>query len=340
MTSRMARELAEAPARVRTLLERHEPPYRALAEALRTRPPAFALTVARGSSDHAATYAAALFGILAGRVTASLPPSLITRYGARPEMRGAFALAVSQSGRSPDLVAALERARAGGARCAALLNDTASPLAALAHHVLPQAAGPEGSVAATKSVLCTMAGIALLAALWAEEEGLRTALAALPDRLAHALSCDWRPALAPLAGASSLFVVARGPALGIAQEMALKFKETAGLHAEAVSAAEIRHGPRAALAPATPVLALALADPGGEDSRSLAAELAGEGGTVLCAAAAPGPGLHLPLPPPLHPLLDPLVALQAFYPLAEALARARGRDPDRPPGLSKVTRTL
>ncbi len=336
----MDRELREAPERVRALLSAHPRPYRELARALRREPPAFVLTVARGSSDHAATYAAALFGIVAGRVTASLPPSLITRYGARPELRAALALAISQSGRSPDLVTVLERARASGARCAALVNDVASPLAALGHHVLPQAAGSERSVAATKSVLCTMAGIALLAALWGEDAALRTALEALPDRLAAALACDWSAALAPLETASSLFVVARGPALGAAREIALKCKETAGLHAEALSAAEIRHGPRAALGRGIPVLALALGDPGGADSRAFAAEVAAVGGTVLTAAVGPGPGRHLPLPPPLHPLLDPLLALQAFYPLAEALARARGRDPDRPPGLSKVTRTI
>jgi len=340
VTSAMDRELREAPERVRALLATHQQPYRELARALRRDPPAFVATIARGSSDHAAGYAAALFGILAGRATASLPPSLVTRYGARPELRAALALAVSQSGRSPDLVTVLGQARDGGARCAVLVNDTASPLAALGDHVLPQAAGPERSVAATKSVLCTMAGIALLTALWSEDEGLRTALDGLPDRLAEALACDWGAALAPLETASSLFVVARGPALGIAGEIALKCKETAGLHAEAVSAAEVRHGPRAALGRGVALLALALEDPGGADSRAFAAEVAATGGTVLTAAVEPGPGLHLPLPPPLHPLLDPLAALQAFYPLAEALARARGRDPDRPPGLAKVTRTI
>ncbi len=340
MTSAMDRELREAPERVRELLAAHRPPYLELADLLRREPPPFVLTVARGSSDHAATYAAVLFGILAGRVTASLPPSLITRYDARPDVGAAFALAVSQSGRSPDLVTVLERAREGGARCAALVNDVASPLAARARHVLPQAAGPERSVAATKSVLCTMAGIALLAALWGGDEALRTALDGLADRLEAALARDWSAALEPLAGASSLFVLARGPALGTAQEIALKCKETAGLHAEAVSAAEIRHGPRAALGPGIPVLVLALEDAGGEDSRRMAAEITAAGGTVLCVAPRPGPGLHLPLPAPLHPLLDPIVALQAFYPLAEILARRRGRDPDHPPGLSKVTRTV
>jgi glucosamine--fructose-6-phosphate aminotransferase (isomerizing) len=94
------------------------------------------------------------------------------------------------------------------------------------------------------------------------------------------------------------------------------------------------------IGPGFPVLAFALDDPGGADARGFAAELAAAGAEVAVAAPAATAGLHLPLPPPLHPLLDPIVAIQAFYPLAEALARARGHDPDRPHGLRKVTETL
>ena len=141
--------------------------------------------------------------------------------------------------------------------------------------------------------------------------------------------------------ASSLYVVGRGPGLGIAAETALKLKETSGVLAEALSAAEIQHGPKAVIGPGFPVLAYGLADPGGQDARAFAADLAGPARRSWWRATArPAAALHLPLPPPLHPLLDPIVALLAFYPLAEALARSRGRDPDRPPGLLKVTRTF
>ena len=148
------------------------------------------------------------------------------------------------------------------------------------------------------------------------------------------------PALAELEQASSLYVVGRGPGLGVAAETALKLKETSGVLAEALSAAEIQHGPKAVIGPGFLILAYGLDDPGGEDLRAFATDLAGAGARVMVASHAPAvpDALHLPLPPPLHPLLDPIVALLAFYPLAEALARNRGRDPDRPPGLLKVTR--
>lgn len=340
--SLMLQETRAAPDRVRAMLAADAPAYAALTAELRRRPPAFVVTIARGSSDHAASYLASLVGIVAGRITASLPPSLITRYGARPRFEGAFAVALSQSGASPDLVRALEAARAGGALAAAIVNRADSPLAAAAGHVLPQHAGPEESVAATKSMLATLACAARLAASWGEDRELLAALERLPERLEAALACDWSPALAPLEGATRLYVVGRGPGLGVAEETALKLKETSGVLAEALSAAEIQHGPKAVIGPGFPVLVYGLGDPGGQDARAFAAELAGAGAGVLLAGTgeAPPGAVALPLPEPLHPLLDPIVALQAFYPLAEALARRRGRDPDRPPGLRKVTRTV
>jgi glucosamine--fructose-6-phosphate aminotransferase (isomerizing) len=342
LTSLMLQETRAAPERVAALLAEDEERYAALAAALRRREPAFVATVARGSSDHAAAYLASLVGIRAGRVTASLPPSLVTRYGAELDLRHGFVVALSQSGASPDIVRTLAAARARGAITAAIVNDTGSPLAEAAEHVLPQHAGPERSVAATKSVVATLAAAARLVAAWCRDRALLDALARLPERLAAALARDWTPALPVLEQASCLYVVGRGPGLAVALETALKLKETSGLLAEALSAAEIRHGPKAVIGPGFPVLAYGLADPGGEDVRAFAAELAGVGAEVLLASATPvsAAGRPLPLPPPLHPLLDPIPALLAFYPLAAALARRRGRDPDRPRGLQKVTRTL
>jgi glucosamine--fructose-6-phosphate aminotransferase (isomerizing) len=138
-----------------------------------------------------------------------------------------------------------------------------------------------------------------------------------------------------LARARGLFVVGRGPGLGIAQEAALKLKETSNLQAEAFSAAEVQHGPKALVQPGFPILAFGLADAGGEDVRALAASLEAEGVAVLLAG-----GRSLPLPAPLHPLLDPIIAIAAFYPLAEALAQKRGLNPDHPRGLRKVTETV
>jgi glucosamine--fructose-6-phosphate aminotransferase (isomerizing) len=191
-------------------------------------------------------------------------------------------------------------------------------------------------VAATKSFVLTLVAIARLVAAWTEDAALAGALRRLPERLDAALACDWSSGLGALEGVGGAYVVARGPALAIAAEAALKLKETCMMHAEAVSAAEIQHGPRAVVDEGFPVLAFAPEDPGGADTRRLAEELRAGGAPVLLA----GPGLDLPLPAPLHPLLDPIPTVLAFYPFAEALARARGADPDRPRGLRKVTETL
>ena len=340
MASLMLQETREAPARVAELLVRDERSYGALADALVAHAPCFAATIGRGSSDHAATYAASLLGIAAGLATASIPPSLVTRYRAELDLRRALVLAISQSGASPDIVATLRAASACGACTVAILNAENAPLAGVARHVLPQRAGPERSVAATKSFICSLVCIARLIARWRFDAALSAALARLPERLDAALGCDWSAALELLAPASSLYVVGRGLGFGIVQEWALKLKETSGLHAEALSAAEVRHGPRAVIDQAFPVLALALDDPAGRDAAAFAAELAARGHAVAVASARPGLGRHLPLPEPLHPLLDPIVAAQAFYPLAAQLAEARGLDPDRPRGLAKVTSTI
>lgn len=336
----MLRETREAPARVAELLREDASAYRALAAELTCRAPAFAATVARGSSDHAATYAASLFGIARGLVTASIPPSLITRYGAELDLRRALVLAISQSGASPDIVATLRAAGAAGGCTVAIVNAPGSPLAVAAGHVLPQHAGVERSVAATKSFICSLVCVAHLVARWRGDETLSAALERLPERLEVALACDWSAAVPLLAPASSLYVVGRGLGLGIVHEWALKLKETCGLHAEALSAAEVHHGPRAVIDRDFPVLTLALDDPAGRDAAAFAAGLADSGHAVAVASAAPVAGIHLPLPAPLHPLLDPIVTVQAFYPLAVALAETRGLDPDRPRGLTKVTATI
>ena len=341
MTSLMLAEAREAPARVEAMLAEDGAIYGALAEALAQRPPVFAATVARGSSDHAATYLAALIGMAGGLATASIAPSLVTRYGASLRLEKALVVGLSQSGAGPDVLATIRAARAAGAVTVAIVNAEGSPLGEAAEYLLPQRAGMERSVAATKSFILTLAVAARLVAAWCRDAALLDALRRLPERLDEALGCDWSPALPMLREAHSLYVVGRGPALGTAQETALKLKETSGLHAEALSAAEVQHGPRAVIGQGFPVLAYGLADPGGEDARSFAVEAAAAGGSVAVAGPTPGSGLlHLPLPAPLHPLLDPIVAVQAFYVFAESLARARGHDPDRPQGLHKVTRTL
>lgn len=343
MMSLMLQEIRAIPGLVAAALNQDGALYAELGRVLREQRPPFAATVARGSSDHAASYAGTLFAIRAGLVTASMSPSLVTRYHAPLALSGALVIALSQSGVSPDLLDVMATARRAGALTVVLVNALDGPLAQQAEWVLPQRAGPERAVAATKSFVLTLLGIARLVASWSQDGALTAALASLPDRLDQALRCDWRGGSETLrvANPAGAFVIGRGPTLAIAQEAALKLKETSYLHAEALSSAEIRHGPRAVVGSQFPVLGFALADPGGDDTRALCLELEKAGTPVLVASPTrPAAGTHLPLPEPLHPLLDPIIAATAFYPFAESLARMRGLDPDRPRSLQKVTRTV
>ncbi len=341
MSSLMLDEVRETPSLVAAQLAADGEAYASLAASLAAAPPVFAATIARGSSDHAASYAATVLAHAMGLATASLAPSLVSRYGVQLALDKAFVLGLSQSGASPDLVASMQAATASGAVTAAIVNQPVSPLAEAAGHVLPQRAGPERSVAATKSFILTLVAIARLVAVWRGDAALRAGLERLPERLEAALAVNWGGTVDTLAEASSLYVLGRGPALSVASEAALKLKETSYLHAEAFSSAEVRHGPRAVIDDGFPVLALALADAGGADTAAFAAEMAASGGTVITASPDPNvAGQPVRLPEPLHPLLDPIVAITAFYPMAATLAATRGHDPDKPRGLKKVTSTV
>jgi glucosamine--fructose-6-phosphate aminotransferase (isomerizing) len=335
----MAEEAAEGPRVVRDLLERNAQAARAIGADLRSRPLRTVLTCARGSSDHAATYAKYLIEIRAGLFTASAAPSVSSVYEVSPEAQDVLCVAVSQSGASPDLVSTAAAARRAGARLLALVNAPGSPLAAIADAELPLWAGPELSVAATKSYLAALAAIAQLVAAWTEDAALDNALCGLPDLMDAARSLDWSAAESALSDAGSLYVVGRGPGFAAAQEAALKFKETCGLHAEAFSAAEIRHGPMALARDGFPVLILAQDDASRPGVEALAAELVEAGAAVLLAGATVPGAVALPTLT-ADPLLQPILLAQSFYGMVEALARRRGFDPDRPPGLAKVTRTV
>ena len=340
MPTLMAREAAEAPQAVARLIAKNEHACRTLGDRLRRYPPRFVVTCARGSSDAAATYAKYLIEIALGVVVASVGPSISSVYGGRPKMRDALFLAISQSGRSPDLITLAEAARADGALTVALVNDTASPLAGLCQVVLPLNAWPERSVAATKSYIAALAAILQLVRHWSDDNTLEPALSRLAADLTAAAACDWSAALPELRNATSLYALGRGPGYGAALEAAIKLKETCGLHAEAQSAAELMHGPMALAAPDFPVILFSQRDKALEGLAALAKMLVGRGVPVIAAGPVAGHGsLALPGADDLHPFAQPIALVQSFYPLAEALARARGRDPDAPPHLHKVTET-
>ena len=253
-STQMFREAAQAPEVVRALLDANATRVADLAERLHRAPPRAVVTCARGSSDHAATFARYLIETRLGLLTSSAAPSVSSVYDAAPALAGTLMLTISQSGASPDLLAVVSRARAAGARIVALVNAEGSALAQLADDLLPLHAGIERSVAATKSYICSLAAIVQLVAEWSADAALGAALQRAPQQLTRAWQLDWSVAVTRLTPVNNLYVVARGLGLGVAQEAALKLKETCGLHAEAVSAAELRHGPMALVRAGFPLL--------------------------------------------------------------------------------------
>lgn len=340
MTSHMAREVAEIPAAAERFLTRSESAVAGAARAMRAADPALVVTVARGSSDHAATYLKYAVELLAGVPVASVGPSIASIYRRPLRLGRAACIGISQSGQSPDIVEMMRAAGAGGALTVAITNHAESPLAQASAHCLPLHSGQENSVAATKTfVASVLAGLALLAE-WQEDEGLRRAVATLPEAFAQALALDWWPLAARLARAQSLYVLGRGPAFAIANEAALKFKETCGLHAESFSAAEVLHGPSAIVQAQFPVLALGVEDAALPRLTDTAARLVAQGADVFLTGADVAGATRLPSVPGLHPLCAPLVLAVSFYAFIEGLARRRGFDPDVPPHLRKVTQTV
>lgn len=335
----MFREAHETADVVERQLSLNEPVIAALAQRLRAQPPRMVITCARGSSDHAAMFAKYVFETQLGVVTASASPSVTSIYHAAQKLDGALYVAISQSGKSPDLVRNAEAAKQAGAYVVALVNVTDSPLAALADVVVPLHAGPEKSVAATKSYLGALFAILHIAARWSDNADIGAALQALPGQLREGWDADWSALTDGLAAAHNLFVVGRGFGFAAALEAALKFKETSGLHAEAFSAAEVKHGPMALVGPDFPVLFFAQNDDTLPGVLDVAAEFRKRGAQVWIAApGATGEGV-LPLVA-TAPITAPLVTVQSFYKATAALALKRGFDPDVPPHLNKVTETV
>jgi glucosamine--fructose-6-phosphate aminotransferase (isomerizing) len=334
----MFREAAASGAALRAQARDNRAALSAIGRALRARPPRTVITCARGSSDHAATFAKYLIETRLRVVTASAAPSVASVYGASTDLRGCLFLAISQSGRSPDLIASARAAAAAGAMTLALVNADDSPLAAACDFCLPLRAGAEHSVAATKSYIAALGALVALVAEWSADASLRSALDAAPAQLETAWELDWSTALPQLTHAAHVYVIGRGLGLAVAQELALKCKETAGLHAEAFSAAEVRHGPQALLDAGFGALLLAQHDATLAGIEALGAELAARGVQVL-SAGADVPGATVLPTLSCDPVIEPLLLAQSGYRLIAAAALARGYDPDRPPHLAKVTET-
>jgi len=334
--SAMARETAEIPAAAERLLARTDA-LGPIVTRIEQAKPRMVVFCGRGSSGHVGVYLRYLFEARLGLLASAAAPSVVTAYRRPPDMRDALFVVISQSGRSPDLVAATEAARKLGALTLAIVNDEASPAAAASELVLPIGAGAEHAVAATKTVALSMLAGAQLVAALTRDDDLTDGLRRLPARLAAALACDWSAWGHAAASAAASFVSGRGYGLGCVREIALKVSEILRVPTLGYSAAELRHGPRASITPATPVLVLRQNDEAAAAVDDLVRDLIETGETMFSAGGTAG---TLPWIGDGHPVCDPIAMLVPAYRAIETAARRRGLDPDNPPHLSKVTHTL
>jgi glutamine---fructose-6-phosphate transaminase (isomerizing) len=336
----MFAEAGEAADVVRRQIAQNDTLMRDLAERIRRLSPSVIFTCARGSSDHAATFAKYLFETELGIPTLSQAPSISSIYGGSLlHMQGQPFILISQSGRSPDLLASAEAATRAGALVIAFVNDETSPLAEMVEIVVPLGAGPERSVAATKSFIATLSAFAHLVSHFRNDRGFASAIASLPDDLAHSWASDWSGGVELLANVRNLYTLGRGLTFGIAQEAALKCKETCGIHGEAFSIAEVAHGPMALVGPDLPVLVFPPLDRAREGLDQILGAFSARGAPILVAGEAEDATIELPMAASRHAVTGPISMVQSFYRLVNGLAVRRGFDPDNPPMLSKITET-
>jgi glucosamine--fructose-6-phosphate aminotransferase (isomerizing) len=350
MATLMAQEARQTPEVIAQQLTNRLTDWSAVVKHINKRKPRFVVTLGRGSSDHAASFAKYLLESRHGLITASIPPSVISHYQAQLDWRDSLVLAISQSGRSPDLLRVIEQASQQGAMTLALVNDPESPLGQAAQFMVPLRAGPEKAVAATKSYIASLSSLLILSALMSQDKALLSALQQLPDSLTANLQLDWSQALAGFSQATNALTLGRGYGFAIAQEAALKYKETACIHGEAFSGAEVLHGPFALMTTGLPVLMFLQQDNTLAAMLELADRIVQLGvplavvGDKTIAGLSPllaKGSLHLPIvAAAANPLLEPLCAIQGFYLFADKLAAARGYNPDSPAYLQKVTQTL
>lgn len=340
----MEQEALSAPTIVARQLSENIPVIAELTRYLIQNPPPFVFTIARGSSDHAAYFAQYLAATQAGLLVASMPPSLTSMYQSELNVKNALAIAISQSGASPDICASLEAAKKAGATTVAIVNQTDSRLAGIADFVIPLLAGKENAVAATKSYIASLTALIQLFAHYRKNTSLLQALPLLPERMQEACEQNWSLACDELQSSVNLIVLGRGLNYPIAEEAALKFKETCNIHAESFSSAEFQHGPMALAKEHFPLFIFAQQDATYEGVIALSERMTKLGLNTLLATpthsiSSETARHHLTLPASLHPACDPVVSIQAFYPMVARLACLRGYNPDQPQLLKKITET-
>lgn len=345
MLSLLEQEIASQPEGIARLLERER---EHVEQIVRELPPFnYVLIAARGSSDHAATYAQYVWGALAGYPVALATPSLYTLYQTPPRLDGALVVGISQSGQSPDILSVMEEGVRQSRPTLAITNDSASPLATVADHVVELHAGIERSVAATKTYTAQLAVMALFAAAWNGNAERMVELQALPQAMEATLQLNAESiarCVERYCYMDGCVVIGRGYNYASAFELALKLKELTYIMVTAYSSADFRHGPIATIHENLPVLLLMPAGASFDDMFDLAHDLRQRGAELLVISESPQAlelaKTPLPIAVPVPEWLSPLVTVLPGQQMALSLALAKGLNPDLPRGLQKVTKTI
>ncbi|WNC71060.1 SIS domain-containing protein [Thalassotalea psychrophila] len=331
MTTLMEQEAKQTPQVIAQQIKLNAAVAEKIGNKLSNFDPKMVMIIGRGSSDHAGVFGKYLIEIEAGIPTFAAAPSVASVYGKTLKLANAFVIVISQSGRSPDILSQAKMAKDAGAYVVALVNDETSPLAELVDDVLPLRAGPENSVAATKSYLATLSGLLQLTAYWSKNNELISALDSLPGALSKAIDAPAQLTIDGLGDTRNLVVLGRGLGYAVSKEIALKLKEVCSIHAEAFSSAEFLHGPVTLVAQKLTILDCHVNDESDQSHKEQIAEVKSRGADLI----------HLQqIVNDVHPRLAPLLVLQRFYLDVEKVALAKGFNPDEPQGLKKVTRTL
>jgi len=327
----MEKEAKQAPSVVEGQLTANKLLAEKIGAKLREISPKMVMIIGRGSSDHAGVFGKYLIEIEAGIPTFAAAPSVSSVYGKQLQLEQALVIVISQSGRSPDIIAQAEMAKKAGAYCVALVNDETSPLKDIVDEVLPLKAGAEISVAATKSYLATLSALLQLTAYWTENQELISALDTLPSAMQTIIDSEPQLTSQSIDGVKNMVVLGRGLGYAITKEMALKLKEVSSIHAEAFSSAEFLHGPVTLVEQGLAILNCEVNDESAESHQEQVEEMNSRGADLV----------HLrQTDKNVHPRLAPLVVLQRFYLDVAEVSVSRGFNPDEPKGLKKVTRTL
>lgn len=329
--SLMATEARETPKRIAEQLDKNQALCEQLGQKIRQFAPGFVYMVGRGSSDHAGVYAKYLIEIETGLPVTASAPSVASVYRKKLQLEKALVIVISQSGRSPDILAQCQMAKEAGALCVALVNDIDSPLAEMVDVALPLTAGPENAVAATKSFLATLSALLQLVAYWQQDQSLISSLAELPDNMQQAIDAPAQLLQEFIRPLAHCVVLGRGLGYAISREIALKLKEVCSVHAEAFSSAEFLHGPVTLVENQLAIIDVTINDETLEPHLQQIQEV-NKRGALICNLQQTSEQIH--------PRLAPLTLLQRFYLDIENIAQSLGYNPDQPAGLNKVTKTV